>query len=416
MADRCEQTTDGFCFRFFSPEQVDQILRDGAKRGRAGSHTAIERILKHEPELQRSELWKWIRRLKNEAPRPKYRHFVWSPEDERILRDGYWKGWHGKREAVRDLLKHHPDWRPHVIWTHATKLRLIKREGKRGQDSSRRVWSEQDEGILLNLAGYKPARAIAKVLHRSEAAVRSHLCILGKSSRIDLDGFSRHALAADLHLSSSTIQRLIVQGLLQVRDPRITRESLDRLSKSGGLPVRQTICGESSHNFTERDERKSIADPIAATTLGTAHGATLPNRSSRAKAVWAELANCLEVPLATVEQLIVRGVLKMYDPTIPEKSLQNFCQRYGSVINSEALDNETRYWLQSIMGFDPHAGESVAQRLKPLRKHAEIVRRCECGRTIRGNAFFRHIKRCNRLGSNLVSVDEAVRGLPPLPK
>lgn len=415
MVDRCEQPTDGFCFRFFSPEQVDQILRDGAKRGRASSHTAIERILKHEPELQRSELWKRIRRLKNQAPRPKYQRFVWSPEDEGILRDGYRKGWHGKREAVRDLLKRHPDWRPHIIWTHATQLRLVKRERKRGQDSSRRVWSAQDEGILLDLAGYKPARAIANVLHRSEAAVRSRLCILGKSSRIDLDGFSRHALAADLHLSNSTIQRLIVQGLLEVRDPRVTRESLDRLSKSGALPARLPICREASHNFPERVERKSITDPVAATTL-PAHGATSLNRSSRAKTVWAELANCLGVPLATVEHLIARGVLKMYDPTIPEKSLQNFCQRYGSVINSEILDNEIRSWLHSVMGFDPHAGESVAQRLRPLRKHAEITRRCRCGRTIRGNAFFRHIKRCNRLGSNLVSLDETVRSLPPLPK
>ena len=29
------------------------------------------------------------------------------------------------------------------------------------------------------------------------------------------------------------VQRLIVEGLLDVRDPRITRESLDRLRNSG---------------------------------------------------------------------------------------------------------------------------------------------------------------------------------------
>lgn len=396
MADSWGNAKDGYSFRFFSPEQVEQILRDGAKSGRAGSHAAIERILKHEPGLSRAELWKRIRQLKNQAPRPKYQHFVWSPEDERILRDGYRNGWREKREAVRELLRRHPDWRPHTIWRHATQLGLVKREAKQGQDRTRKAWSEQDEGILLDLAGYRPARAIAKALHRSEAAVRSRLCILGKSSRIDLDGFSRHALVADLHLSSSTIQRLIVQGLLEVRDPRITRESLDRLSRRGGLPAALDIRREASHISPEPVERDEIAGGTASTAPSPADGAPPSNHSSRAKRVWAKVANCLDVPLATVERLIIRGTLKMYDPTIPEKSLRHFCRRYGSVINSDALDNETRNWLQSTMGFDLHAGKFVAERLKPLRKHAEIVRRCECGRTIRGNAFFRHKKRCDR--------------------
>lgn len=417
MAERWQRSTVDYSFRFFSPEQVDQILRDGAKKGRTGSHAAIERILKHEPELQRAALWRRIRQLKNLAPRPKYQRFVWCPEDEGILRDGYRNGWNGRREAVFELLRRHPDWRPHTIWRHATQIGLVKREAKRGQDRTRQPWSGQDENILLDLAGYKPAWAIAKVLHRSEAAVRSRLCILGKSSRIDLDGFSRHALANDLHLSSSTIQRLIVQGLLEVRDPRITRESLDRLSKQGGLPAGLNItCREASQIPPELAERDELVDGIASTAARPTNVTTPSNRSSRAKRVWTEVANYLGVSLAVVEELIIRSKLKMYDPTIPEKSLQNFCRRYGSVINSDALDAETRDWLESVMDFDPHAGESVAERLKTLRKHAEIVRRCKCGRTIRGNAFFRHIKRCNRLGSNPSRVDEAFGNSPPLSK
>jgi len=65
-------TTDSYSFRFFSSEQVDQILRDGAKRGRGGSHAAIERILKLEPEVKRAELWRRIRHLKY----PRVRHVV----------------------------------------------------------------------------------------------------------------------------------------------------------------------------------------------------------------------------------------------------------------------------------------------------------------------------------------------------
>lgn len=67
MADDWEDTASGYFFRFFSPEQVDQILREGSRRGRQGSHAAIERILKHEPGMPRAGLWRRIRRLKAPA-------------------------------------------------------------------------------------------------------------------------------------------------------------------------------------------------------------------------------------------------------------------------------------------------------------------------------------------------------------
>ena len=60
MADRWASATGNYSFRFFSPEQIDQILSEGAKRGRTGSHDAIERILKHEPGLGRAELKKFM--------------------------------------------------------------------------------------------------------------------------------------------------------------------------------------------------------------------------------------------------------------------------------------------------------------------------------------------------------------------
>ncbi len=130
-----------YSLRFFSPEQVDQILRDGAKHGRAGSHAAIERILKHEPGLPRAELWQRIRQLKNLSPVPAYRHSVWNPEDETILREGYQRASSGKKEAVRELLRRHPDWRRHVIWRRAAKLGLVRKQGKRRPERFRRPWS-----------------------------------------------------------------------------------------------------------------------------------------------------------------------------------------------------------------------------------------------------------------------------------
>src|SRR6266566_6352757 len=235
MADPWGNTTRGYSFRFFSPEEVDQILCDGAKRGRAGSHAAIERILKHEPGLGRAELWRRIRRLKQRSTGKLYQRTAWSPEDDRILRKGYEMGWKGKREAVRELLRRHPGWQPHSIWGRAAKLGLLRKTPQKTRQRSRQRWTEDDDRILLAMAGYKTAKFIAKALHRSENAVRYRLAVLGKSSRVHLEGYARRTLAQELHLRIRTIQRLIVQGLLEVRDPRITRKSLENACKTGRL-------------------------------------------------------------------------------------------------------------------------------------------------------------------------------------
>ena len=82
------------------------------------------------------------------------------------------------------------------------------------------------------MAGYKPVRAIARKLRRTKDAVRYRLTVLGKSSRVHRDGYSRRALAEELHLGRRTVQRWIAEGLLEVRDPRITMRSLNKLRKS----------------------------------------------------------------------------------------------------------------------------------------------------------------------------------------
>ncbi len=397
MSDRWQNTTHGHSFRFFSPEQVDEILRDGFRRGREGSHAAIERILKLEPGIQRADLWQRIRQLKFPASR-RSRKRGWTAEDDQILFLGYEKGWAGKQEAVRELLKRHPDWRPHIVWRRAAKLRLIPKICKRGQGRSHSAWSEHDNQTLLNLAGYKTPLAIARILHRSEAAVRYHLMLLGKSSRVHLDGFSRQALATDLHLGKRTVQRLIVEGLLEVRDPRITRESLDSLCKSGRFRPARPGDASSPGGIAPPGKRESgvsaPGNPSASIKLPVLSG-----KSSRAQRAWAEVARSLGVPLEEIKNLIARRVLRFYDPTITEKSLRDFCWRYGSLINYEFLNRETREWLETSMGLARASGECASRRFVPLRKHARVVRLCaKCGHAIRGNVFFSHIRKCGHRG------------------
>lgn len=186
MADRWASATGNYSFRFFSLEQIDRILREGVKRGRTGSHDAIERILKHEPGLGRAELWRQIRRLKQPSNGKLYQRTTWSPEDDQILRRGYEDAWKGKREAVRELLRRHPGWQPHSIWRRAANLGLVRKTPQKIRLRSQQPWTEDDDRNLLAMAGYKTAQFIAKALHRSENAVRYRLAVLGKSSRVHL--------------------------------------------------------------------------------------------------------------------------------------------------------------------------------------------------------------------------------------
>jgi hypothetical protein len=396
MADRWASATGNYSFRFFSPEQVDQILREGVKRGRTGSHIAIERILKHEPSLGRAELWQQIRRLKHPSNGKLYQRTAWSSEDDEILRKGYEEGWTGKREAVRELLRRHPGWQPHSIWGRASKLGLVRKSPKKTRQCSRQLWNEDDDRILLAMAGYKTAEFIGKALHRSENAVRYRLAVLGKSSRVHLEGYARRALAKELHLGCRTIQRLIVQGLLDVRDPRITRKSLEDACRRGELPGSLLdLQPETMGTGMLPCQEEPPAKPSNNSKLAASGDSSKPPRSCRAKRIWADVATQFNVGVSVIEQLIFRGALKLYDPRVTEKSLTKFCARYGALVKTDFLDAETRDWLAGSMDLAPNAGKDEVGRLDAFRKHAQVVRTCEsCDRAIRGNVFFRHNKRC----------------------
>jgi hypothetical protein len=393
---------DGDSFRFFSGEQVDKILYEGAKRGRRGSHAAIERILKFEPGVERASLWKRIRRLKYPLRQVAAGRTAWNAEDDQLLRTGYERGWLGKRDAVAELLRRHPNWQPHIIWKRAATLGLVQKIPRRGQERSQHPWSEEDDRVLLNLSGYKDVRVIGKKLHRSANAVRSRLSVLGKSSRAHKEGYAQRTLSEELHLGRRTIRHLIVQGLLEVRDPRITRESLMGLTKLESAPI----------TLSQRAQESAVlAERLGLGDRGMDHlGISVPDipdvaptsaKRSRAKRVWIEVAKALSVSLQTVEGYIVRGVLKLYDPRITERSIKSLCRRNGSLVNYDFLNQETRAWLESSMDLVRNEGEALTRRLEAARKHARTVRKCRCGREVRGNAFFRHIKTCRQAKSRV---------------
>jgi hypothetical protein len=206
------------------------------------------------------------------------------------------------------------------------------------------------------------------------------------------DGYSRRALAEELHLGRKTVQRWIIEGLLEVRDPRITEQSLNDLRKTLRDPAAPGVRAVHLESATGDSPRVEKAES------GPRLPRRVPTRSARAKFFWAEAAQTLGISLETVEQFIASGLLKLQDPRVTEKSLRRLCRRYGSLINYDFLDADARAWLRESLELFPAAGEAEARRIAASRKHAKILRKCAvCGRMIRGNAYFRHIKNCRQL-------------------
>lgn len=395
MQERLRNAIGEESLRFFTCEQIDEILREGTRRGSRWSHAAIERILKHEPGLERAELWKRIRQLKQIPRAPAIRRYVWGAEDDELLRKGYESGASEKRKVIRELLKRHPEWPSNTIWKKAARLGLVPKRARRGEERRLLRWSEDDDRKLLSLAGEKKPSVIAKILHRSEHAVCCHLAWLGERTRVHHDGYSRRALAEDLHMGRQTIQRFIAEGFLEVRDPRITRQSIARLTQSGVLPNMQPDSINQISGMGQSPDRTTLREHVQSASPALDTGRAAPRNGSRAKRVWAGVAKTLNVDLIAVERWVAQGVLKLYDPRITEQSFRRFCRHYGALISEDFLNRETRSWLRSSMDWDRSAGKEIAEMLVASREHALVVRRCsKCGRDIRGNVFFRHRKEC----------------------
>jgi hypothetical protein len=301
---------------------IDQLLTAGIKQGPAKKRDAINRILELVPEWRRGDCWHRIRHLRK------------APE-------------------LAALGESHPD-------------NNVKRSGRisTAPHSAPRPWTPADDDRLSNWAGYEPVKKIAQRLGRSARAVRVRLGALGISARVT-DGWSLRALRKMLHVSPARLRYLIGNGMLRVRDPRVSVSSL------------AVFC---DRNRASREP--SVCDRVAAALLKGEEGY-----------MWERAADLLGLTVAQVQSWICAGQLRVVDTFVTDRSFEEFCKKHGGEINTTLMDPATAKWLVKEYGVPDSASKNHA--VSRAQKHALTIRTCRCGRKIAGNVYFKHIKSCS---------------------
>ena len=298
---------------------------------------------------------------------------------DRLLIEGIKVGPLCKQRAIDKILREVPGVTRGDCWQrirHLRKTGMLRTlepqppaDEENGPKSERRgiswrPWTEEDDDKLLNWTGYEPVDKIAQRLSRSARAVRFRLCALGMSARVT-DGWSLRALQKLLRVSPARLRQFVGTGMLRVRDPRVTARSL------------AAFCRRNCSSLDSGAVRR-IASVQA--TRKDAY-------------TWERVADLLRVDLKLVQSWISAGHLKLMDTFVTDRSFEEFCQKYASETNLTLIDPATRKWLVEEYGLP--AAQPNGENVPRAQKHALAVRTCECGRTIAGNAYFRHLKSCN---------------------
>jgi len=304
---------------------IDQLLIAGIKLGPAKKREAINRVLELVPEWTRGDCWQRINELRRAAKR-----------------------------AARE--ERHPP------------TAKERGEAAAARRPAPRPWTPADDDRLLNLAGYEPVKRIAQRLDRSVRAVRFQMAALGISARVT-DAWSLRALRKMLRVRPCRLRYFIGNGLLKVRDARISASSLAA--------------------FCEQNQLS-----LSASTLERMTAALVKGNEGY---TWERAAELLGVTVAQIQVWISAGQLKVVNTSVTDRSFEEFCKKHGDQINMTLIDPATAKWLVSEYGVSPSAtnGKTVSR----VQKHVLVIRACHCGRKIAGNAYFRHVRTCQSVAS-----------------
>jgi len=202
---------------------------------------------------------------------------------------------------------------------------------------------------------------------------------LGLSAKVK-DGWSFRSLQQMLRVGPSKLHRFVADGLLRVRDPRISAASLGARFEQLA-PSRVAAAETITKTFWDGPEAYS----------------------------WKRAGKLLGVTVEQVRVWIAKGNLNIVDTFVTDRAFEAFCKRFGTELNPAFLGKGIREWLVDEYGLQlpsPEKGVPVPA----AQKHALIIRHCPtCQTAMRGNIFFRHVKNCKGLKSV-----KAVRRKQPL--
>ena len=111
---------------------------------------------------------------------------------------------------------------------------------------SYRQWTKAEQQRLLELIASRSLEEVTVLLRRSPTSVRAMLHRLGASARMGQDWFTKHTLAAALHIRAEEVQKWIDRGLLR-----------SRVVETNGLQ-RQIIEAEAFCDFCKRNRGEIV--------------------------------------------------------------------------------------------------------------------------------------------------------------
>ncbi len=183
------------------------------------------------------------------------------------------------------------------------------------------------------------------------------------------DAWSLRALWKMLRVRPSRLTYFIGNGLLRVRDARISASSL------------AAFCDQNRPSLAP-----STLQRVTATRAKGEEGYT-----------WERAADLLGVTVAQVQSSISAGQLRLVDTFVTDRSFEEFCKKHGDRINMTLIDPATAKWLVSEYGVSQTATNGMT--VSRIQKHALVIRACHCGRKIAGNAYFRHVRTCQSVAA-----------------